>query len=73
MSKVTNIHEYKKLHRVIKELPEVLVLLNKVQQNLYKYMHYQDIGILNSNINASKENLGAKLDFCKKRLEREFK
>jgi hypothetical protein len=72
MSKVTNIHEYKKLNRIVKELPEVLKLLNKFQQDLYPYMHYQDVGILNSNINAAKDNFNSKLDFCKRRLEREF-
>lgn len=69
--KITNIHEYKKLNKIIKELPELITILNEFQQKMYPYMHYQHVGILNNNLNNIKEDLENNLSFCKKRLERE--
>jgi hypothetical protein len=69
MSNIVNIHEYKKFKKIIKEVPELLILLEKLQSQLYDYMHYQAAENINYEINLAKENLEMNLQLVHKKLK----
>lgn len=53
-NKVIDIFELQTAKQVTNDVPKILVILNKLQDELYDYMSYQDVADVSSQINYAK-------------------
>lgn len=54
MSKVHNLYEYERAKKVITDYPQIINILDKMQEMCYSFMEYNDIKDLHTAINETK-------------------
>ena len=66
MSKLVNLQEIQIAKEVIKDVPNIIEILDKAQEALYNYKQYKEVGLLDYHLNDTKFALELTLYHYKK-------